>query len=224
MAEFLTLEEVKEYYDRLLHKSGYINTIQHENNDVKMDQILNYAREVRREAIIRIERENGLFHPVTSYIFPPCPLSTDIFILPNGIKLDAFTYLDQLKYWFVTSERVIKILEGNSRMKSKERMFPDLPDCFIDKNYFLEVLDNPRVRELYTVMANGSYQWTDKKMNLAGFAIRLYSTGKLNNEIIKSNQDLAKVFCPFFNVRFDIKGDKQFQANRADLSIFDFIT
>jgi len=114
MAEFLTQGEIKAYYDRLLHKPGYIRTLNKSiNNVVKVEQILSYAREVNRESCIRIELENHIYHTVTPYDFPPCPLSTDLFILPNGIELDAFTYLDQLKFWFVTSQTVIKLLENS---------------------------------------------------------------------------------------------------------------
>jgi hypothetical protein len=89
-------------------------------NAAKREQVLSYAREVRRESIIRIDRENGLFHPVTPYNFPSCPLFTDIMVLPNGIKLDAFTYLDQLKYWLLTSERVVQILEDSMKPVRKK--------------------------------------------------------------------------------------------------------
>ncbi|MBK8882379.1 MAG: hypothetical protein IPN67_08330 [Bacteroidales bacterium] len=65
MAEFLTREEIKTYYDKLLHKTGYIKTLKKNINDAKIEQILNYAREVYMESIIRIEREEGEFHPVT---------------------------------------------------------------------------------------------------------------------------------------------------------------
>jgi hypothetical protein len=125
MAEFLTREEIKAYYDRLLYKPVYIKTLKKSINEVKVEQILSYAREVYMEAIIRIEREDGLFHPVTPYTFPPCPLFTDIFVLPNGIKLDAFTYRDQLKYWLSTSKRVIQILEDNMRPERK-KLIPTL--------------------------------------------------------------------------------------------------
>ncbi len=120
MAEFLTREEIKAYYDRLLNKPGYIKTLRKNINEAKTEQILSYAREVYMESVIRIEREDGYFHPVTPYTFPPCPLFTDIFILPNGIKLDAFTYRDQLKYWFSTSKRVIQLLEDNKKPGRKK--------------------------------------------------------------------------------------------------------
>jgi hypothetical protein len=116
MTEFLTSEEIKTYYDRLLHKPGYIRTLKKNINfGANAEQILRYSREVHNESIIRIERENGIFHPLTPYSFPPCPLSSDLFILPDGIKLDSFTYMDQLKYWFATSKTVINILEDSCK-------------------------------------------------------------------------------------------------------------
>ena len=120
MAEFLTREEIRVFYDKLLSKPGYIKTLKKSINEVKVEQILSYAREVYMESIIRIERESGIFHPVTPYTFPPCPLFTDIFVLPNGIKIDAFTYQDQLKYWFSTSKRVIQILEETMKPGRKK--------------------------------------------------------------------------------------------------------
>ena len=122
MAEFLRREEIKAHYDNLLHKPRYIKTLKKSITDAKAEQILSYAREVYMEAMIRIERESGIFHPVTPYTFPPCPLFTDLFVLPNGIKLDAFTYMDQLKYWFSTSTKVIQILEENMKQGRKKLM------------------------------------------------------------------------------------------------------
>jgi len=135
MAEFLTSEEIKAYYDRLVHKPGYIETMKNSINVAKREQVLSYAREVRRESIIRIDRENGLFHPVTPYNFPPCPLFTDLIVLPNGIKLDSFTYMDQLKYWLSTSKRVVQILEDSMkpvRKKAIPRLDLRLADILIE--------------------------------------------------------------------------------------------
>jgi hypothetical protein len=123
MAEFLTSAETRAFYDKLIHKPGYIKTLKKSINAAKVEQILCYAREVHMESIIRIERENGFFNTVAPYNFPPCPLFTDIFVLPNGIKLDAFTYRDQLKYWFSTSRRVIQILEDNMKPGRKKVIF-----------------------------------------------------------------------------------------------------
>jgi hypothetical protein len=115
MAELLAVEEIKASYDRLLNKPGYIETLKNSLSGIQLEQVLYYAMEVHREAIIRIERENSVFHTILPYDFPPCPLSTDLFILPNGIKLDAFNYKDQLKYWRMTSEKAIKILEDSMK-------------------------------------------------------------------------------------------------------------
>ncbi len=117
MADKLKINEIKSYYDSLIHKPGYIRSLKKMINEVKMEQILTYAMEVHNEAVIRIERENGFFHPVKPYNFPPCPLSVSLLVLPNGIKLDAFTYKDQLKYWLGTSGTVIRILEGSLKRK-----------------------------------------------------------------------------------------------------------
>lgn len=113
MAEFLTREEIKDYYDKLLNRQKYIKTLKKSINDAKMEQVLSYAREVYMEAVMRLEREQGSFHQLTPYTFPPCPLFTEIFVLPNGLKLDAFTYQDQLKYWCSSSKKVIQIIEEN---------------------------------------------------------------------------------------------------------------
>jgi hypothetical protein len=123
MAEFLTREEIKDYYNRLLNKPLYIKTLKKSINEVKVEQILSYAREVYMESIVRLERENGFFQPVAPYNFPPCPLFTDVFVLPNGIKLDAFTYQDQLKYWLSTSKKVIQILEENMK-PGRQKIIP----------------------------------------------------------------------------------------------------
>jgi hypothetical protein len=144
MAEFLTREEIKGYYDKLLYKPGYIKTLKKSINEVKVEQILSYAREVYMESIIRLEREDGFFHNVTPYTFPPCPLNTEIFVLPNGIKLDAFTYLDQLKYWVLTSKKVIQMLEETMKPERK-RIIPTidlrLADVLIEgESKFLRVL------------------------------------------------------------------------------------
>jgi len=125
MTEFLTTEEIKACYDKLIHQPGYLRTLKKSASfELKAEQILSYAREVHNESIIRIERENGIFHPVTPYSFPPCPLSSDLFILPAGIKLDSFTYMDQLKYWFVTSQTVINLLENS--FENPEMTIPEL--------------------------------------------------------------------------------------------------
>ena len=152
MAEFLTREEIKSCYDRLLYKNGYIKTLKKSINGVKVEQILSYAREVYMESIIRIEREDGFFHPVTPYTFPPCPLFTEIFVLPNGIKLDAFTYRDQLKYWFSTSKRVIQILEDAMKPERK-KIIPTLDlrlaDVLIESESVEEVKSYYNLRKHY---------------------------------------------------------------------------
>ncbi len=118
MAELLTKDRIRIDYERLIHEPGYITTLKKRTSEAKREQILSFARKVNREAITRMERDNGIFHRIYPFRFPPCPLSTSLFILPNGIKLDAFTYKDQLKYWIVTSESVIKTLEAARKINA----------------------------------------------------------------------------------------------------------
>jgi hypothetical protein len=142
MAELLSEQEVKASYDRLLNIPGYIETFKANFTEIEREQVLVYAREVHREAIIRIERENSVFHTILPYNFPPCPLSTDLFILPNGIKLDAFNYKDQLKYWKLTSEKVIKILEDSM----KPVHGPDKSSTTFKTDYIIMQLNTIRER------------------------------------------------------------------------------
>ncbi len=135
MAEFLTRDEIRDHYGMVLNKPGYIKTLKKSITEAKVEQILNYAREVYMESTMRIEREDGQFHAVTPYRFPPCPLSTEIFVLPNGIKIDAFTYRDQLKYWLISSRRVIQIIEDNMKPGRKKLVLTQdltLEDVLID--------------------------------------------------------------------------------------------
>lgn len=130
-------------------------------------------------------------------------------------------------HWVISILNVIVSKSFNSETKNlnliPEKYFPLLPDCFIDKQYFLNLLKNPLIEDLYTIWDDGSYHLkNDKKASLGGLAQRLLDIGKLK-DFIKTSQDLAKVFCPFFNVKYNPKEDKQFQPSRSKLYDFDFI-
>jgi hypothetical protein len=102
--------------------------------------------------------------------------------------------------------------------------FPPLTDCFNEKDYFINViLKDPRVSDLFTVDENDHYYLKkNKKAYLGGLAVRLLNTGKLKT-FIKTNQSLARVFCPFFHVDFNPVEEKQFQPGRAKVDEFGFI-
>ncbi len=101
---------------------------------------------------------------------------------------------------------------------------PPLPHCFLDQTYFYNtLLIDPRIKEYYEIHENGSYQWIESKSLLGGLAVRLYDRGKIDKDVIKTNQDLARVFCPFFNISFNEKQEKQFQPDRAQTYKFSFI-
>ncbi len=103
------------------------------------------------------------------------------------------------------------------------KAFPSLPECFKNKDDFYRYIQAPQVEDLYDTHEDGTYHLKiGKKVYLAGFAHRLKDTGKLIDEI-KTNQDLAKVFCTFFHINFNRKEEKQFQPDRAKTDDFLFI-
>lgn len=102
------------------------------------------------------------------------------------------------------------------------KKLPDLPDCFVRREEFDEVMKYPQIQELYTQNENGEYRWAPNKKNkLAGFAHRLNNTGKLKPGL--SNQDLARIFCPYFNIPFNPIDDRVFHPDRARFDEFNFI-
>lgn len=114
-------------------------------------------------------------------------------------------------------------LRGQNNEENISKNYPSLPDAFRDKEYFNKVLSFIKVSDLYTLYDNKTYHLKKgKKVYLAGLAQRLLDTGKLIDEI-KTSQDLARVFCPFFHVKFNQNEEKQFQPDRAKVEYFDFI-
>jgi hypothetical protein len=104
------------------------------------------------------------------------------------------------------------------------KKFPPLSECFKDKNNFNKyILNTLQVTELYDTNEDGTYHWKrGKKASLAGLAHNLLDKGLLIDNI-KTNQDLARVFCPYFHVKFNITQDKQFEPGRAKIEDFTFI-
>lgn len=129
--------------------------------------------------------------------------------------------IGRLKYLEFLTEMVES---GNfNRIPEIKKDLPVLPDIFRDKKDFELYMGRPEIRDLYDTHQDGTLHLKDrKKAYLAGFAHRLLNTGKLIDEI-KTSQDLAKVFCPFFHVPYNNKEDKQFQPDRAKTDEFSFI-
>jgi hypothetical protein len=132
-----------------------------------------------------------------------------------------YPYID----WLVFLKEKKKSLKYQSKSEdTPNKSYPPLPDCFIDKNYFDQLLQYPKVAELYIIYSDKSYNLKNgRKAYLGGLAHKLNNIGKLNKDIIKTNQDLARVFCPYFHVKFNNKEEKQFQPDRAKIDYFDFI-
>lgn len=125
--------------------------------------------------------------------------------------------------WLIFLKTMIESGVYNKEADIKKNFLP-LNDCFLDQKYFVSILNNPKVSDLYTKHNDGSYHLKKgKKSHLGGLAHRLWDTGKLNKKILKNHQDLARVFCPFFHVEFNENEEKQFQSQRAKTESFDFI-
>jgi hypothetical protein len=136
-------------------------------------------------------------------------------------QLNEDEYMDYISA--ASIKEYLQWLETYKPTKQDIKEFPPLPDCFIDKEFFYVMLEYPKVSELYTKQENSSYHLKQgKKAYLGGLAVRLLNTGKLK-DVIKTNQDCARVFCRFFNVNFNAKEEKQFQPERAKTEDFDFI-
>lgn len=154
--------------------------------------------------------------------------SLEVYLIPQniptgrkGINITDAAILnyvnEQINYYSELEKININVIN-----KPDTNDLPSLPDCFIDKNYFTKILEHPNISELFTIQENGSYKWNYEKARLGALAVRLLNKGKLIPDI-KTNQDLAKVFCLFFNVTFNEKHEKQFEAERINKYDFDFI-
>jgi hypothetical protein len=134
---------------------------------------------------------------------------------PYNLMFEYMIYTEkEIELYFKSDKNSVSIIDS----------LPPLPDCLVDKDYFFNViLKHPKVEDHYTILKNGSFKWTSLKSLLGGFAVRLNDTGKINNDIINTNQDLARIFCPFFNVSFDPVEEKSFQHGRAKIYEFQFI-
>jgi hypothetical protein len=130
--------------------------------------------------------------------------------------------------WLIIMFRNVESKSYNTEIEKPDWIpkpkFPPLPDCFSDMDYFINViLKNPKVSDLFTVDEKGLYYLKkNKKAYLGGLAVRLLNIGKLKY-FIKTNQDLARVFCPFFHVEFNPVEEKQFQPDRAKTDLYSFI-
>ena len=106
----------------------------------------------------------------------------------------------------------------------KPKFYPilPLPKCFIDKKIWEGLLLDPRLQDCYEKIDNETYRWTREKNLLSGLAFRLLHKQKLIDSI-KSGQDLAKIFCPYFGIEYDLKDDRSFRPDRAMINRFDWI-
>jgi len=131
----------------------------------------------------------------------------------NWKNFDKIVEFVGLCRWIGYLQSMIKANDFNKEIVIENR-FPSLPDCFKNKELYKLVFFAPQVADLYDVLSDGTYHLKrGKKTYLACIAQRLLLKGALI-ESIKTNQDLARIFCPFFHVSFDSKHEKQFTPDR----------
>lgn len=118
------------------------------------------------------------------------------------------------------AEAVISLIDNGIAIEDND--LPPLPDCFKDERELWRILNIPKVEDLYTLNDGKYYLQKDKKTHLAALAHRLLSLGKFK-DFITTGQDLARVFCPFFNVTFNKKYEYSFKKSKSELIDFDNI-
>ena len=149
---------------------------------------------------------------------------------PNFETLYLFNYYDLVFSQtnavfnkFKEARIKIKIKSGKEHLLSistkanhtkKVKSLPQLPECFIDGNYWNTLMKDPRLQDYYEKIENEKFKWIGKKNLLSGLAFRLMHRQKLKNNIT-SGQDLAKIFCSYFGTKFDSKDDRMFRPERA---------
>jgi hypothetical protein len=192
-----------------IEKLKYINHCIREAEKISVRQTINELKFIRLQI-----RE---YCSLKVYLIPQnIPTGEKRITVPDSAILNYVN--EKINYYSELEKININVIN-----KPDNKTFPALPDCFIDKNYFPELLKDPKISDHFTKMGNGSFKWNSEKARLGALAVRLFNKGKLIPEIKWTNQDLAKVFCPFFNVTFNEKHEKQFEADRIDKYSFDFI-
>jgi hypothetical protein len=143
MSEFLTPDEQSIYFDIILNKPGYIKSHKDSFTTVRIDQILEYARDVLFHASTQLEYNISADSPVRNwekgnkiYKFPSFPAND-----PEKIE-----YRMRLLYWIGASNKVIKIIKEykkQGRKKTEIKPTLKLSDVLIEgesaaeiKNYY----------------------------------------------------------------------------------------
>ena len=134
MAELLTVQEIGEFYDRLLTKPEYIKTLKKSISEVKREQILDHAERVSREACNQLACKGDFAVPCTdpryymttvvrlgvrgqSIMAVPCSAPETTFVFPpfpneqeKHFDHTGWSYKDKLQYWYQDAETVKGIL------------------------------------------------------------------------------------------------------------------
>jgi hypothetical protein len=196
--------------------SKYIKELNSEINNKNEHclAILNDYREIVNEANIRLvlksqSKEDNLNDSPNE--------DNDFFLLLRYASLE--NYSKSLSEFYENLKFISSQIENNTKPKNNsntdhKKKFPPLPECFLNPTDFNKVFSIPQIADIYVIHKDGTYHLKrGRKIYLACLAQRLKDRGKLIEEI-KSNQDLARTFCPYFNIKFNSKHEKQFEPER----------
>ncbi len=136
-------------------------------------------------------------------------------------RLDKL-YSPVIEKWIQKRVVLINLPAQQKENNTKNDILPPLPECFIDAKFWNALLLDPRLKDQYEKVDNEKYKWIGKKNLLSGLAFKLLNKYKLIDSI-NSGQQLAKIFCSYFEVKFDLKDDRTFRPERALIDRFDWI-
>lgn len=135
----------------------------------------------------------------------------------NISTLRDFDKIIELLGQFRWAIMLVNVIENKDYSGSEmEIMYRTPSELFKKKADFEKIFSVLGIKEYYTVLSDGSYRWAErKKIYLAYLAQKLRNKDKLI-DALKTNQDLARAFCPCFNVKFNAVHEKQFETDRAE--------
>jgi len=108
-----------------------------------------------------------------------------------------------------------------NKPEAKDNKIPSFEKCFWDYDFWTGLMTDPRILDKCELLENNTYKWKGTKEDLAGLAHVLNNRDKLIRTF--SGQDLARIFCPYFNVDFKPGMEKSFQPDRAECDKFYYI-
>ncbi len=127
--------------------------------------------------------------------------------------------LIRIKYSY--DKMLLTLRQLLNKPEAKDNKIPSFEKCFRDYDFWTGLMTDPRILDKCESLENNTYKWKGTKEDLAGLAHVLNNRDKLIRTF--SGQDLARIFCPYFNVDFKPGKEKSFQPDRAECEKFYYI-